>query len=93
MKKKNKEEETNEILGIEEQEERIIIPKIKSFHSDLITMEAFLSNSKEVKQKYNSYMPVGFRRWVTILRSNEPKFPFRQTKEQWMELFRKYSDN
>lgn len=91
MKRKNK-EELNNLEGVEEQNEKegLIVPVS---NSGLITVDAFLSNSKEVKQKYNSYMPVGFRRHLDLLRQKDPNYRFRRTEAEWKELFEEFANN
>lgn len=82
MKEKVNEEIINK--GIED--------KPKQSTSNLITVDAFLSNSREVKQKYNSYVPIGFKRHLEIVRQKDPKtYKFLRTENEWIDLFVKFA--
>lgn len=95
MSKKKKEE-----LNISGDDDVVDLSKSESntdsqkTYNSLITMEAFLSNSKKIKQEYNKYVPIGFSKYVEILRRTKPKaYKFFRTQEEWLSLFEKYANS
>ena len=57
-----------------------------------LTMGEFLSTSREIKQKYNSYVRTGFEKKVRMERVQKNDLPFKRTYDEWMQLFREYAE-
>ena len=55
--------------------------------SRTLTMGEFLATSREIKQKYNSYVAVGFCSYYETLRRKDTSVPYRRTYEDWMSVF------
>lgn len=59
--------------------------------SRTLTMGEFLSTSREIKQKFNSYVIVGFTKHYETLRKNDTSVPYRRTYDDWMSVFVHYA--
>lgn len=65
----------------------------KKNNNNYLTMGEFLSTSKEIKQKYNNYVLIGFSKRMDIRRTQEKNLPYRMTYDKWMRLFLEFAEN
>lgn len=55
-----------------------------------LTMGEFLSTSREIKQKFNSYVIIGFKRFYDNMRIKHPNYPYKRTYTDWMQVLMEY---
>lgn len=69
-----------------------IVDKVENQHqnkSKEITLSAFLSNSKEIRQ-YSAYIPPVFEKWYVSARIKDPKLAYHNTYEVWLSIFNEW---
>ncbi len=105
-KKKKKQEDVNDIMDsivevdddiksespdAEMTEPEVKTPSKKSSVNTL-TMGEFLSTSREIKQRFNKYVIVGFEKHCKMARLADPAQPYRGTYDDWLKIFVEYAE-